>query len=97
MIRKYDVTYFAASVDDAETNRRFAVSLEADYPILSDPDKKAAAAYGVLKSESGLANRWTFYVGKDGKLLFVDRKVNVRTAGQDLAAKLGELGVTKAK
>jgi peroxiredoxin Q/BCP len=95
MIREFDVAYFAASVDDAETNRRFAVSLEADYPILSDPDKTAAAAYGVLKSDGGVANRWTFYIGEDGKILFVDRKVNVRTAGQDLAAKLGELGVKK--
>jgi peroxiredoxin Q/BCP len=97
MIRVFDVTYFAASVDDAETNRRFAVSLEADYPILSDPERKAAAAYGVLRSEGGTANRWTFYIGKDGKILLIDRKVNARTAGQDLAAKLDELGVAKAK
>jgi peroxiredoxin Q/BCP len=97
MIREYDVAYFAASVDDADTNRRFAESLEADYPILADPDKKAAAAYGVLMPERGLANRWTFYVGTDGKILFVDRTVNVKTAGRDLAAKLGELGVAKAK
>jgi peroxiredoxin Q/BCP len=96
MLREFDVAYFAASVDDAETNRRFAVSLEADYPILSDPDKTAAAAYGVL-SEGGLAKRWTFYIGKDGKILFVDRKVNVRTAGQDIAAKLDELGAARVK
>jgi len=93
MIREFDVAYFAASVDDAETNRRFAVSLEADYPILSDPERTAAAAYGVLKSEGGTASRWTFYIGEDGKILFVDRKVNVQTAGQDIAAKLKELGV----
>jgi len=95
MIREYDVAYFAASVDDADTNRRFAESLEADYAILSDPEKKVAATYGVLMPERGLANRWTFYIGTDGKILFVDRNVNVRTAGQDLAAKLGELGVKK--
>ena len=93
MIREYDVAYFAASVDDADTNRRFAESLEADYPILSDPEKTVSAAYGALKPEGGTANRWTFYIGTDGKILFVDRKVNVKTAGQDLAAKLGELGV----
>ena len=90
------MAYFAASVDDAETNKRFAESLEADYPILSDPDKKAAAAYGVLMPERGFANRWTFYIGKEGKILFVDREVRPATAGQDIAAKLGELGVDKA-
>ena len=60
MIRKFDVAYFAASTDDAETNKRFAESLDADYPILSDPDKKVAGAYGVLMPERGFANRWTF-------------------------------------
>ena len=96
MIRKFDVAYFAASVDDAETNKRFAESLEAGYPILSDPEKKTAAAYGVLMPERGFANRWTFYIGKDGKILLVDRDVKPPTAGQDMAAKLGELGVDKA-
>jgi peroxiredoxin Q/BCP len=97
MIREYDVTYFAASVDDADTNRRFAESLDADYPILSDHDKKVAEAYGVLRPDGGVANRWTFYIGPDGKILDVDRDVNVQTAGADLATRLGELGVAKAK
>jgi len=88
--------HFAASVDDAETNRKFAESLDADYPILSDPEKKTAAAYGVLGA-SGFAARTTFYIGPDGKILDIDRKVSVKTAGEDIARKLGELGVAKKK
>jgi peroxiredoxin Q/BCP len=88
--------HFAVSVDDAETNKKFAESLEADYPILSDPEKKAAAAYGVLGA-SGFAARTTFYIGPDGKILDIDRKVSVKTAGEDIARKLGELGVAKTK
>jgi len=87
------VAYFTASVDDPETNKRFADSLDLDYPILSDPDKAVAAAYGVLNEERGVARRWTFYIGKDGRILFVDRNVSPQTAGQDVAAKLAELGV----
>lgn len=45
----------------------------------------------------GLAKRWTFYIGKDGKILFIDKAVKVDTAGADIAAKLGELGVSKKK
>ena len=45
----------------------------------------------------GLANRWTFYIGKDGKVLFVDTDVKVDTAGADIAAKLGELGIERKK
>ena len=88
--------HFAASVDDAETNRKFAESLQADYPILSDPDKKAAAAYGVLGA-SGFAARTTFYIGPDGKILDIDREISIKTAGEDVVRKLGELGIAKKK
>jgi peroxiredoxin Q/BCP len=88
------VAYFAVSVDDPDTNKKFAEELQADYPILSDPEKKVAAAYGVL-SASGFAARTTFYIGLDGKILDIDRKIGVRTAGADIATRLGELGVAK--
>jgi peroxiredoxin Q/BCP len=82
------------STDDLETNTRFAQEHEADFPILSDPGKGVAEAYGVL-SPRGSANRWTFYIGTDGKILFIDKAVSTGRAGEDLAAKLGELGVKK--
>jgi peroxiredoxin Q/BCP len=86
------VAYFAASTDKPKTNRKFARSLELDYPILSDPTRETARAYGVLKA--GLfAARHTFYIGADGKILFVDDKVRSASAGDDLAARLEELGV----
>jgi peroxiredoxin Q/BCP len=88
------VAYFAVSVDDAETNKKFAEELEADYPILSDGEKTVAAAYGVLGA-SGFAARTTFYIGPDGRILDIDRKISVRTAGEDIAKRLGELGVAK--
>jgi peroxiredoxin Q/BCP len=56
-----------------------------------------AEAYGVLTPIVGVAKRWTFYIGKDGKILFVDKDVKVDTAGADIAAKLADLGVAKRK
>jgi peroxiredoxin Q/BCP len=44
---------------------------------------------------SGMASRWTFYIGTDGKILHIDKGVKVSSAGQDIAARLGELGVAK--
>lgn len=82
------------SVDDAETNTRFAKEHEADFPILANPEKDVATSYGVL-SPMGFARRWTFYIGPDGKILFIDNKVSTGTAGEDLARKLGELGVKR--
>ena len=93
-LRAFDIVHFAASVDDPETNKKFAVETEADYPILSDPEKKVAAAYGVLGA-SGFASRWTFYIGPDGKILAIDKQVSVKTAGEDVVKKLEELGVKK--
>jgi peroxiredoxin Q/BCP len=89
------VTYFAASVDAPEINAEFAKSLELDFPILSDPGKQVAAAYGVVNAERPLAYRWTFYIGKDGRILAIDKKVTPATAGKDVAAKLTELGIVK--
>ena len=91
------MAYFAASVDDVETNTKFAESLDADFTILSDADKTVAGAYGSLKPDGGVSNRWTFYIGTDGKILAVDKQVDVKTAGADIAAKLATLGVAKAQ
>jgi thioredoxin-dependent peroxiredoxin len=87
------VAYFTASVDTPELNEKFAKSLDLDYPILSDPDKIVAKEYGVLNPERGFANRWTFYIGKDGLIKEIDKKVNAPQAGPDIAAKLKELGL----
>ena len=94
------MAYFAASVDEPDTNRRFARELGVDYPILSDPSKETATAYGVMAQPSAaqpnppqFARRWTFYIGPDGKILFIDKTPGTGQAGQNVVAKLKELGV----
>ena|SRR6476619_1666023 len=99
MIKKYNVKYFMASVDPIEGeqgNKAFAAAHNADFPLLSDPDKKTAEAYGVLNGRP-VASRWTFYIGKDGKIMAIEKKVNPPTSAEDMAAKLGELKVEPAK
>jgi thioredoxin-dependent peroxiredoxin len=97
MIKKYDVTYFMASVDPLADNKGFAEQQHADFPLLSDPTREAAAAYGVLTNPNGVAKRWTFYIGKDGKILAIDKAVKPATSAEDMAAKLGELKVDPAR
>jgi thioredoxin-dependent peroxiredoxin len=94
-IRAYDVAYFAASVDKNEDNTKFAESLSLDFPILSDPSKQTANAYGVINPERGMANRWTFYIGADGKIQAIDQQVKPAQHAKDIAARLEELGVKK--
>lgn len=87
------------STDDPETNKEFGESLDADFPLLSDPSTEVAAAYGVLRDFGGdigsLAQRWTFIVGGDGRILKIDREVNASSAGEDLVTALQELNVPR--
>ena len=93
-----------ASADDLETNKRFAAEHGGRFPILSDPEKKTAMAYGVIRTdrppEQQLAARFTFYIGPDGRILDIDKGprgtgVSARTAGEDTVKKLEALGVKK--
>ena len=95
-MKALNAVYFTASTDDAEKNKKFAESVKADYPILSDPTDETAKAYGVVKSDAKpgeAAKRVTFIIGGDGKLLSIDTAVKTDAHAKDVAAKLKELGV----
>lgn len=96
-IRQFDVAYFTASVDNVELNTEFAKELMLDFPILSDPTKEVAKAYGVVHEGREFAERWTFYIDKDGVVKSIDKTVKTETHGEDIAKKLSELGVAKKK
>ena len=81
------------SVDEPQTNKEFAESSDSDFPLLSNPTKEVAEAYGVVTAERALPYRWTFIIGGDGKILKIDKRVNPSTAGQDLVAHMKELGL----
>jgi peroxiredoxin Q/BCP len=66
---------------------------EADFPLLSDPTKETAKAYGVLAPNGAVAQRWTFYIDKDGKISYIEKMVNPAKSAEDMVAKLGELKV----
>jgi thioredoxin-dependent peroxiredoxin len=103
-IRRYNVAYFMASVDPLEENIKFAKATsvklgervvekkEADFPMLSDPNKEVAGKYGVL-NERGTASRWTFYIDRTGRIAAIDKMVRPETSAEDMIAKLGELKV----
>ena len=61
------------SIDDPEANRKFAGSVGATFPVLSDPGKSTAKAYGVLNFTHLFANRVTFVIDKDGVIQHIDK------------------------
>ena len=84
-----------ASVDSIEDNTGFAKKNKATFPVLADPSKQTARAYGVLGGH-GYANRWTYYLDPQGVILRIDKNVNPMTAGETLVAGLEALGIPKA-
>jgi thioredoxin-dependent peroxiredoxin len=96
--------YFMVSVDTPQDNKAFAEKEHADFPLLSDPTKQTAKAYGLLPPPNPnrpdapqFARRWTFYIGPDGKILYIDKEVKPQSAGEAVVAKLKELGVKEKR
>jgi thioredoxin-dependent peroxiredoxin len=90
------------SVDTLDENKAFAEKEHADFPMLANPDKKVAMAYGVITPDTPadrqFARRFTFYIDPTGKIALIDkgatgRGINPATSGQDLVTHLEELKV----
>jgi thioredoxin-dependent peroxiredoxin len=92
-LRALNVAYFTISVDPVEANKQFSDKYGFDYPILSDPDKTTAKAYGVLNPQRGVAQRWTFYIDKRGVIREIDKAIKTDRAAVDVADKIKELGI----
>jgi peroxiredoxin Q/BCP len=90
------------SVDTLEDNKAFAEKEQANFPMLADPEKKVADAYGVLPPVNPdrpdaprLAKRWMFFIGPDGKIMHIEKVGHTADAGEYLSKTLAELGVKK--
>jgi len=47
--------------------------------------------------QDGYAARHTFYIGTDGRILYVDRSVSPAAAGDDVARRLAELKIARRR
>jgi len=92
-LKKFNVAYFGASCDPLEKNKEFAEKLELDYPLLSDTDSKVASAYGIQRGKR--SKRVTIFVDLDGKIAYVESKVNLREHGKQIVEQLEKLSVAK--
>ena len=59
------------STDAQPTLAHWAKELGAEFPLLSDHDRKISALYGVL-APSGYANRATFVIDKEGRIQHIE-------------------------
>jgi len=63
-----DTEVLGISVDSWYSNQEFARRLGLSFTLLSDFDRAASAAYGVLIPERGYSNRALFVVDKQGRV-----------------------------
>src|SRR5215510_4688640 len=78
-----DAQVLGASIESMETMKKFADSLTLSFPLLADTDGTLAKGYGV--EAGGYADRVTFVIGRDGKVLKVMQ-------GRDAIDPAGALG-----
>ncbi len=86
-----DATVLGVSFDSVESHKAFIEKYHLPFLLLADTDKKIAEAYGVANENSKVASRVTFVIDKNGKIAFVDPKVNPATHAAELRAVLANL------
>ena len=65
---------FGISTDNTPSQKEFAAKNNVQFPILSDFAKReVSTAYGVLMPENGMANRSTFVIDKEGKIVYIEQ------------------------
>lgn len=62
----------AISTDFVATLSHWSKELGAEFPLVSDHDRKISEQYGVLNTQMGIANRTTFVVDTDGKIAYIE-------------------------
>jgi peroxiredoxin Q/BCP len=69
--RRADAVILGVSVDDVDSKRQFATEHSLPFPVLADPSRNTAKAYGVLYKAMGImevARRETFLIDPQGRV-----------------------------
>jgi thioredoxin-dependent peroxiredoxin len=90
-LQNWGITVFGCSVDGAEAHRAFAKKNRLPFPLLLDPDKKIAKAYGADNGIRilGLDKRVTYVIGEDGRIAAVYPQVDPATHASEIIHDLG--------
>lgn len=79
------------SADKVDRQQQFAEKHGFDFPLLSDPDRAVAKAYGVKRPGPLMNARATFVIGQDGRVIEVIKsEVNMDSHADKALAALAE-------
>lgn len=88
--KKLNAVVLGVSVDSVESHDSFAGAQKLDFPLLADTTKEVSRTYGVLLP-IGIANRVTFLLNPEGKIVEKLNWVNWFRYGAQVADRLRAL------
>ena len=82
-----DVVVLGVSADDEASHQQFTQKYNLNFPLLADTEKTLITAYDV--DGGGKAQRVTYVIDGEGKIIHVDSSVNTSSHASDVLAALG--------
>ncbi len=70
-LKKDGVEVIGVSFDSSESHQKFITKFNLNFPLLADTDGKIADAYGVRMTGKNMAQRVSFLIDRDGKIVHV--------------------------
>ena len=90
-LKAWGIVVLGCSIDAADKHRGFAQKYNLPFPLLADPGKKIAKAYGADNGIPilGLDRRVTYVIDEDGRIIKVYPDVNSSTHATEIIEALG--------
>lgn len=70
-LQKDNVQVVGVSFDSAESHQKFIAAYHLNFPLIADPEGKIVDLYGARMGNMDMANRVSFLIGLDGKIVHV--------------------------
>jgi thioredoxin-dependent peroxiredoxin len=73
-------------MDDRETLKKFKIELKAQFPFVPDPDGKLVGLFDVKMPVLSMAQRYSFVIGEDRKIMKVQSGSDAVNPAEAIAA-----------
>jgi thioredoxin-dependent peroxiredoxin len=90
-LAKDNVEVIGVSFDSADSHKQFIAKYNLNFTLLADTDGKIADLYGVRTAGKNMANRVSFLIGLDGKIVHVTDAMNPQTHFDEMQAAIAGL------
>ena len=90
-IEKTETVLFGVSVDTVDSHKKFVDENQFGFSLLADTEFEISKQYSGIMERFNASKRVTFIIDKAGFIRAIEKKVNVRTHGEDVVKLLKEV------